>query len=71
MEFSKMASSGLDREGYANILKDNKGVFEGIFYEVSEEIICKLDKYEGCPNHYNRISIKVILKSGREVEAIT
>ncbi len=71
LEFNKMASRNPDREGYANIVKDDKEFVEGILYEIAEKDIQKLDRYEGCPNHYYRISVKVILESSNEVEAIT
>jgi len=70
LEFNKIASRNPNGEGYANIVKDD-GYVEGILYEISEEDIKELDKYEGYPSHYYRISDKAILRSGEEVEAIT
>ena len=40
--------------GFANIIKDNSSEVEGIIYEVNEEDLIKLDKYEGAPKHYKR-----------------
>ena len=70
LEFNKVASRN-EREGYANIVKDENGVVEGILYVISEEDLEKLDKEEACPNHYRREKVIVRLKDGREVEAIT
>jgi gamma-glutamylcyclotransferase (GGCT)/AIG2-like uncharacterized protein YtfP len=40
--------------GFANIIRDDNSEVEGIIYEVSEDDILKLDKFEGYPKHYNR-----------------
>lgn len=40
--------------GFANIIRDDNSEVEGIIYEVSNEDILKLDKFEGYPKHYNR-----------------
>jgi len=41
--------------GFANIIKDNSSHVEGIIYEVSQEDLIKLDKFEGVSNgHYRR-----------------
>ena len=40
--------------GFANIIRDDNSEVEGIIYEVSQEDILKLDKFEGFPRHYRR-----------------
>lgn len=70
LKFNKIASRN-PREGYANIEKDPRSIVEGILYEIQDSDIEKLDKYEGYPNHYYRIKVRVKLDSGEEVEAIT
>ena len=40
--------------GFANIIRDDNSEVEGIIYEVSQEDIIKLDRYEGSPKHYKR-----------------
>ncbi len=70
LEFNKEASSG-PGVGYANIVEDKDGVVEGILYEITEEGLYKLDDYEVCPDHYARIQVGVVLKSGEGVEANT
>ncbi len=55
--FNKKASKG--DFGYANISLSEGDFVEGILYEVGEEDIKKLDKYEGYPNHYDRDYITV------------
>lgn len=68
--FNKIASRN-PKEGYANIEPDEEGVVEGILYEIQDSDLEKLDRYEGYPNHYNRIKVKVKLNNVQEVEAIT
>lgn len=72
LEFNKMASSN-PNEGYANIVRANitRDSVEGILYEISGEDIKNLDRYEGYPNHYDKINVKLELNGGSEVEAIT
>lgn len=70
LEFNKEASSNPE-EGFANIVQDKKSVVEEILYEVQDEDLDELDKYEGRPNHYERINVKVKLDNGEEVEAET
>ena len=70
LEFNKVASRNPE-EGYANIVEDEKGVVEGVLYEIPDPDIYKLDKYEGYPDHYIRIGVTVKLENGREVEAVT
>jgi len=70
LEFNKIASRN-PKEGYANILRDKISVVEGILYTVQESEIRKLDEYEGYPNHYERIKVRVILNNKEEMEAIT
>lgn len=41
--------------GFANIIRDDNSEVEGIIYEVSQEDILKLDKFEGVSTgHYRR-----------------
>jgi cation transport regulator ChaC len=71
LEFNKKAMRNPVNEGYANIMRDNNSVVEGILYEILEDDIKSLDIAEGYPAHYDRIKVKVSLKHGQEVEAIT
>ena len=68
--FNKIASRN-PNEGYANMEKEEGSVVEGILYEIQGSDMEKLDRYEGYPNHYKKISIKVRLDTGEEMEAIT
>jgi gamma-glutamylcyclotransferase (GGCT)/AIG2-like uncharacterized protein YtfP len=45
--------------GFANIIKDNDSIVEGILYDVDINEIFKLDKYEGFPKHYNRVHMNI------------
>jgi len=69
LTFNKIAYQN-PNEGYANIEKDDESVVEGILYEIPEEDIEKLDRYEGVPNHYERLSVVVQSNNGA-VKAIT
>ncbi|WP_035588223.1 gamma-glutamylcyclotransferase family protein [Hippea jasoniae] len=68
LAFNKMASD--EGVGYANIVKDESGVVEGIVYEIDQSGIDRLDQAEGCPTHYYRDIVVVKLDSGAEVEAV-
>ena len=68
--FNKIASRN-PNEGYANIERGEGSIVEGILYEIQGSDVEKLDKYEGYPNHYERLNVRVRLDNGKEVEAIT
>ena len=55
--------------GCADIIKNEKGEVWGLIYSLSEKDLKALDRYEGCPNYYKRIEIKVINDSGVEIKA--
>lgn len=40
--------------GYANIVPEDGSFVEGLIYEVCDDDILKLDRFEGYPNHYYR-----------------
>jgi len=70
LAFNKIASKN-PKEGFANIVKDERCVVEGILYTIQESDIEKIDIYEGYPIHYERIKVTVKLNKGEEVESIT
>jgi len=70
LEFNKVSFRN-PREGYANIVRDENSIVEGILYEILDSDIGKLDRYEGYPDHYDRITVKVRLDNGSEIEAFT
>jgi gamma-glutamylcyclotransferase (GGCT)/AIG2-like uncharacterized protein YtfP len=70
LEFNKVSSKN-PKEGYANIVKNENSVVEGILYEISDSDLKTLDKYEGYSSHYGRIKIIVKMDNGEKVEAIT
>lgn len=51
--FNKRARDN-PKAGYANIVPDNECIVEGALYEIDEEGLNKLDKYEGFQKHYIR-----------------
>lgn len=69
--FNKVASKN-PNEGYANIEKEEGDIVEGILYEIEEsDLEKKLHCYEGFPDHYDIVTVKVKLDNGQEVEAKT
>ncbi len=70
LKFNK-ASSLNPEEGFANIIPDEKGLVEGVLYEISDSDLLKLDEYEGHPQHYRRITVKVETKKGELFDAVT
>lgn len=61
--FNKIASDNAGA-GYANIIRDDTGVVEGILYEIPEDDLTELDRYEGYPQHYKRIMLLVQTDEG-------
>jgi len=70
LEFNKITLFN-QKEGYANIVVDKNEYVEGVLYNIDDVDLEKLDCFEGYPDHYNRITIKVRLDNQSEVEAIT
>ena len=66
--FNKVASRN-PKEGYANIVKDENSVVEGILYLISEEGLSNLDFYENYPYDYNRKKFEVESEDGTKVKA--
>jgi len=50
--------------GCANIEPHKGSEVEGVLYLILEEDLCKLDKYEGYPDHYDRRRITVYTEEG-------
>ena len=69
LEFNKVASRN-PQEGYANVVKFQNGIVEGVIYEILDSELSKLDRFEGYPDHYDRLMIKVQLDDGQKLEAI-
>ena len=68
--FNKLAERNPE-EGYANIIRDDRGLVEGILYDVPDSYMSILDRVEGYPDHYDRIRVSVQKVNGKKVEAIT
>ena len=66
--FNKIATSP-SGAGYANITKEENSKVYGVLYKIENSDLKKLDKYEGCPNHYKRERIPVILHDGKKITA--
>jgi len=59
------------RGGVASIQPFREEKVLGAIYEVSERDLRRLDKYEGYPDSYQRISVRVFDEDGNPVEAVT
>jgi len=59
------------RGGVASIRSFREEKVLGAIYEISERDLRRLDKYEGYPNIYNRVNVKVTNGFGDQIEAIT
>ena len=58
--------------GVADIVESKGNFVEGVLYEVTEEGMANLDKFEGIEqNVYKRVKVVVQLESGEELETIT
>ncbi len=58
--------------GVAGICSKKGGHVEGVVYEMSEEDLKKLDKFEGVDKGlYHRIKVKVIIENGSSLETWT
>lgn len=68
LDFNKISSSN-PREGYANIVLDENECVEGALYNIDDADFQKLDRFEGYPNHYNKITVKIRLDNRSEVDA--
>ena len=63
LKFNK-AHSQIPNAGAANIVSDQSAQVEGALYKITFQGICNLDKFEGYPTEYERVSLQVNL--GRE-----
>lgn len=70
LKFNKM-SKEKEGEGFANIVSSPGSVVEGVLYELEEEHLLILDKYENCPVSYRREIIEVVYENPRLLKAIT
>lgn len=43
----------------------------GAIYEISEQCLRRLDRYEGYPHNYNRFNVNVFTEDGEPVQAVT
>lgn len=69
LKFNKR-SSGRLIHGYANIEPNPESHVPGVLYEVNEESIETLDRFEGYPDHYRRQTVEVKTDFGRIEQAI-
>ena len=71
LRFNKMASKNPEKEGKGNIISDVDEFVEGALYEIKSSDRNKLDKAEGYPVHYDRISVLVQLDDGKLIQSFT
>lgn len=68
LKFNKKASGG--DWSFANICKKEKSIVEGIVFEITEDELNILDKFEGAPKHYKREKVNVLSRDA-VIECIT
>lgn len=68
LTFNKKASAG--NFGYANIMESKDDIVEGALYEFPDNEIINLDKREGYPDHYDKISLTVMDQNNNPVNAV-
>ncbi len=54
---------------YANIEGDDSSKVYGVLYEIDDKDIEKLDRYEGCPDHYERKTMVVVNNKINKIKA--
>ena len=67
--FNKVSGDN-SRVGYANVVECEDSIVEGILYEIKNNDLCFLDRFEGYPNHYIRRKINVQLSDETITDAI-
>jgi len=63
--------SRLQQGGVASIQRSQGSKVPGGVYEISDNDLRHLDKYEGYPTEYNRIKVIVFDEDGTAIEALT
>ena len=56
--------------GYANVIKKENSIVEGILYKVQEHEIKLLDRFEGSPRHYSREIMDLRLQDGTITQGV-
>jgi len=59
------------RGGVASIRPFRGEKVLGAIYEISEQCLRRLDRYEGYPDNYNHLKVTVFNEDGESVEAVT
>jgi len=56
--------------GYANVKPKEGSIVEGILYEVEDNELQMLDRFEGAPKHYSREMLNLRLSNGTTIEGV-
>jgi gamma-glutamylcyclotransferase (GGCT)/AIG2-like uncharacterized protein YtfP len=56
--------------GAANVIPCARSIVEGVLYEISEDALHQLDRYEGSPWHYERKRVAVAKSCGSVVKEV-
>jgi len=59
------------RGGVASIRPFRGEKVLGAIYEISEQCLRRLDRYEGYPDNYNRLKVTVFNEDGEAIQAVT
>lgn len=57
--FNKVSKKN-EHLGFANIIKCDNSIVEGVLYELNDSDISIIDKFEGAPLHYERKIVEVL-----------
>lgn len=52
--------------GFANVIENENSIVEGIIYDIDENDVKILDKYEGFPNHYLKYFLDIKTNNNKE-----
>ncbi len=70
LKFNKVSTKNND-EGFANIITTDGSMVEGVLYQLDDESLLKLDKFENYPISYKREIVKVEIEDAILLEATT
>jgi gamma-glutamylcyclotransferase len=66
LRFNKKMRGG---SATANVQQSAGKTVHGVLYRIPESAYRNLDRYEGAPEHYRRIELRVTASDGREINA--
>jgi gamma-glutamylcyclotransferase len=68
--FNKISSKN-PNTGFANVTLNYNSIVEGVIYDIIDDDINKLDKFEGYPDHYTREERNFVDVDGKKIVSAT